>query len=66
MPMYRYLADSRLTKAQADSQPKDKTCMECGGRLLRLAERETHRPYRWCPSGWVCSKCNAVYIEVGR
>jgi uncharacterized protein with PIN domain len=66
MVMWRFLADHRLTKAQADSQPRDKTCMECGARLLRLAERESHRPYRWLPSGYVCTKCNAVYLLVGR
>jgi hypothetical protein len=62
MPMYRYVADRRLTAGEARSQPIDKTCLECGGRLLRLAERETFRPYKWCPSGYVCAKCNAVYI----
>jgi uncharacterized protein with PIN domain len=66
MPMYRYVADRRLTAGESRSQPKDKTCLECGGRLLRLAERESTRPYHWFPSGYVCSHCNAVFIMVGR
>jgi len=66
MPMYRYVADRRLSPAESREQPKLKVCLECGGRLLRLAERETFRPYRWFPSGYVCSKCNAVFIKVGR
>ncbi len=66
MVMWVFAADRRLTKAESDSQPRDKTCLGCGGRLLRTAERETHRPYRWCPSGYICSKCNTVYVEVGR
>lgn len=65
MKTWLYAADRRLTVAEQNSQPRDKTCLLCGGRLLRLAERETYRPYQWVPTGYVCSACNGVYLEIG-
>ncbi len=66
MVMWWYLPDRRLTAAEAKSQPKDKTCLACGGRLLRLAERESRFPYHWFPCGYVCSSCNNMFVEIGR
>lgn len=65
MVVWSYTADRRLSQAETRSQPKDKTCLFCGGVLLRLAEREAFRPYRWRPCGYVCGKCNAVFCEIG-
>jgi len=66
MVQWLFQADRRLTRHEQDSQPIDRTCLACGGYLLRLAERERARPYKWVPCGYVCGGCNAVYLQVGR
>lgn len=66
MVVWSFVADRRLRKAETDSQPKDKTCLFCAGALLRLAEREPFKPYHWKPCGFICSVCNAVFVEVGK
>jgi hypothetical protein len=58
-----YSADRRLTPAEARSQPIEKTCLLCGGVLLRLAERTLAPDYRWKPNGRICATCNAMYLE---
>jgi hypothetical protein len=63
MVTWLYQADRRLTPAEQRSQPIDRTCLLCGGVLLRLAEREPDGKYRWRPNGRICATCNAMYLE---
>ncbi len=65
MIRWLYQPDRRLTKHEEHSQAIDRTCLLCGGKLLRLAEREPFRPYTWKPCGYVCGSCNTVYVDNG-
>jgi len=64
MGMWMYTQFRRLTPREMREMPKQKTCLVCGGALLRTAERATSFPYPWLPNGYVCSKCNVGYLGV--
>lgn len=66
MVTWLFQPDRRLSAGEARSQPKDKTCVLCGGLLLRLADRQKSPPYRWRPVGFICDMCNGVYLELAR
>jgi uncharacterized protein with PIN domain len=62
--MWVYVADRRLKKAEAEAMPKAKACLACEGLLYRLAERRPEPPYQWIPNGYICSKCNTMFMGV--
>ena len=64
MSTWLYTVVRRLGVQEAGAMATDKECLACKSRLLRLAERATSFPYSWNPNGWICSRCNACYIDV--
>jgi hypothetical protein len=62
MVMWAYVPDRRLTAAQMRDMPKVKACLACGALVLRMAERGGGPFYAWTPNGWICSKCNLMYM----
>jgi len=66
MVTWLFQPERKLRTDEARSQPKDKTCVVCGGWLLRLAARQSAAPYRWQPVGYICDLCNATYLELMR
>lgn len=66
MTTYVYTSERRMTAYEARSVNQERVCPICGVRLARIAERELFYPWRWKPSGRVCTSCNAMYMEFGR
>jgi hypothetical protein len=66
MAMWAYVPDRKLTKRQIEtlSERGSRSCFACGGKLLRVAEREAAFPYHWLPNGWICSHCNAMWMGI--
>ena len=64
MTMWTYLPDRKLSTKEAREVPKEKKCLACAGKLLRVAERADYFPYVWVPNGYICSKCNAMVMGV--
>jgi uncharacterized protein with PIN domain len=62
--MWVYVPDRKMSAAQMRDMPKLRACLACAAKLLRIAEREAEEPYRWFPTGYICSKCNTMYMGV--
>ena len=64
MDMWMYSTDRRLRKSEITELRGTRRCLSCQGFLLRLAERENYAPYHWIPTGYICSACNTMYLEL--
>ena len=64
MGMWLYTPVSRVTPTQASKLAVVRKCTACDGNLLRLAERAWTKPYKWVPMGFICDKCNTVYMDL--
>lgn len=64
MVMWWYLPTQRISAAVARSIPRDKLCLSCLGPLARIAERNIKAPYMWVPCGYICTKCNTMFMGV--
>ena len=59
----KFLPDKRVAAANVKNLVVDRTCFDCNAFLLRVAERDRRHPYHWKPRGYICSKCNTMYLE---
>jgi hypothetical protein len=64
MVMWMFEGIRRIKVSELLGIQKQRSCVLCQGYLLRLAERGADPPYPWIPNGYICSKCNTMYMGV--
>jgi len=62
--MKRYKPLRNISDAEQSALLLLKGCASCGHKLLRLAERMDYPPYQWVPSGYICTFCHTILMEV--
>ena len=62
--MWVYEAIRRVKKTEFISVTETRACLLCDGTVARIAERKVEPPYQWVPSGWICTKCNSMFMGV--
>lgn len=62
--MWVYEPIRRVRKAEFENVTRDRACLLCDGTVVRVAERRPEPPYQWVPNGYICQKCNSMFMGV--